>query len=131
MAGLIGNWVTALMMTNVAYLQVHPNTPALYSSGVYYLEEPMGEEDFFDIPTVLRQGYADCEDLAAWRAAEYLVVGRWAAPLVTWEAIEYPTGNIDLLFHVQVQTQYGIEDPSVVLGMGRGVPGGYGFRLTG
>ncbi len=117
MAGLIANWVGALVATNLAYLEMYPNTVALYDSGVYYKEETMGEEDFFDIPTVLYQGYADCEDLAAWRCAEYLSLGITAYPLVTWEAIEHQDGTIDILFHVRVQSQYGLEDPSEILGM--------------
>ncbi len=119
MAGLISNWVNALVYTNLAYLRMYPDTVPLYRSGVVYREEKLGQEDFFDIPTVLAQGYADCEDLAAWRVAEYLSVGEWAAILVTWEAIEYQGGDLDVLFHVQVRTRYGIEDPSAILGMKR------------
>ena len=118
MANIIVNWVNALVATNVAYLALYPNTIPLYQSGVYYREEKMGQEDFFDIPTVLFQGYADCEDLAAWRCAEYLSVGEMAYVVVTWEAIEHNSGDIDILFHVRVQSQYGLEDPSEILGMG-------------
>lgn len=117
MASLIANWVNALVATNVVYLQTYPNTVALYDSGVYYQEERFGYEDFFDIPMVLEQGFADCEDLAAWRAAEYLSVGEQAYIVVTWEAIEYDDGDIDILFHIRVQTRFGLEDPSQILGM--------------
>ncbi len=117
MATLIGGWVNALVATNLVYLQMYPDTVPLYQSGVYYKEEPIGYEDFFDIPTVLKQGFADCEDLAAWRAAEYLSVGEMAYIVVTWEAIQHNNGDIDILFHVRVQTQYGVEDPSARLGM--------------
>ena len=113
MANLIEVWCNALVATNVVYLQMYPDTPALYSSGVYYREERFGEEDFFDIPTVLEQGYADCEDLASWRAAEYLSVGVQARVVVSYQ--EFRGG--DILFHVRVQTPYGIEDPSARLGM--------------
>ncbi len=117
MATLIANWVNALVATNLVYLRLYPNTVPLYKSGVYYREERMGEEDFFDIPTVLLQGHADCEDLAAWRCAEYLSVGEMAYVVVTWEAIEHISGDIDILFHVRVQSRYGLEDPSEILGM--------------
>lgn len=118
MAGLIFNWVVALQATNLAYLQAYPDTVPLYQSGIYYQAEEIGKEDFFDIPTLLIQGYGDCEDLSAWRAAEYQSVGYWAQPLVTWEAYENRrSGIIDITFHVRVQTQLGIEDPSALLGM--------------
>lgn len=113
MANLVAAWCNALVATNLVYLQRYPHTPALYSSGVYYQEEPFGQEDFFDIPSVLEQGYADCEDLASWRAAEYLSVGVPAQVIVSYDV--FPNG--DVLFHVRVQTPHGIEDPSAQLGM--------------
>lgn len=113
MANLIAKYTEVLALTNLAYLQMYPNTVALYSSGVYYNEEPFGLEDFFDIPVILAQGHADCEDLSAWRIAEYWSVGEPAAPLVTWQAYD----NGDILFHVRVATRYGTEDPSARLGM--------------
>lgn len=116
MAELITSWIRPLIDTNVVFLRSH-KVPALYRSGVYYKEEEFGKEDFFDIPTVAAQGFADCEDLAAWRAAELRVAGYWAEPLVTWEAIEFEDGSLDVLFHVQVMTQNGVEDPSAILGM--------------
>lgn len=127
MATLIANWVNALVATNLVYLQLYPDTVALYQSGVYYKEERFGEEDFFDIPTVLDQGFADCEDLAAWRAAEYLSVGEMSYIVVTWESIQHNSGDIDILFHVRVQTRFGLEDPSERLGMNSY----WGSRLTG
>jgi hypothetical protein len=113
MAYLIGSWVEALAKTNLVYLQVYPDTIALYDSDVYYQQERFGEEDFFDIPTVLQQGFADCEDLAAWRMAEYWSTGNYAAPHISWT--EFSDGDIE--FHVQVMTPNGIEDPSAILGM--------------
>jgi hypothetical protein len=127
MANLIVNWVNALVATNLMYLRIYPNTVPLYRSGVYYREEQFGQEDFFDIPTVLLQGYADCEDLAAWRCAEYLSVGEPSNIVVSWEAIQHNSGDIDILFHVRVESRYGLEDPSEILGMGSM----WGNRLTG
>lgn len=117
MAGLIVAWVRPLIDTNVVFLSTHRNVPSLYRSGVVYKEEPFGLEDFFDVPTILQQGHADCEDLAAWRAAEYRMAGYWSDVVVTWEAIELDSGDIDILFHVRTNSQFGLEDPSEVLGM--------------
>lgn len=113
MAYLITGWIEALAKTNYVFLQMYPDTVPLYQSGVYYREEPFGQEDFFDIPTVLEQGFADCEDLAAWRVAEYWSVGWPAQPIVTWDMFK----NGDILFHVRVQSPDGLEDPSALLGM--------------
>lgn len=113
MAYIIASWVEALAKTNHVYLQIHPDTIPLYDSDVYYQLETPGEEDFFDIPTILDQGFADCEDLAAWRIAELWSIGEYAAPMITWT--EYDNGDID--FHVQVNTRLGVEDPSEVKGM--------------
>jgi hypothetical protein len=56
------------------------NFPALYRSGVKWKrEEPtgrsaceggQGQELFLGARQVIRQGFADCEDLASWRVAE-------------------------------------------------------------
>jgi hypothetical protein len=113
MAHLITAWVDVLAKTNLVYLQRYPYTVPLYESDIYYKMERIGEEDFFDIPTILAQGFADCEDLAAWRIAEFWFEGYAASPLVTWTVFD----NGDIEFHVQVQTQFGIEDPSVEKGM--------------
>ena len=95
------------------YLLSFPATPRLYESGVVYLREPRGWEIWQDIPTALKTGVADCEDLSAWRSAEYrrrgvdawpLLYGRWSPG--GWQ------------YHVIVALPDGTyEDPSVVLGM--------------
>jgi len=104
----------ALAEANAQWLLENPYAPLLYNSGVYYKPEPPGREEFFDIPRILRQGYADCEDLAAWRAAELVV--RFGIAAETFSTYQIgPMGNV--MFHVQVKTRYGIEDPSVFLGM--------------
>lgn len=113
MAELIAGYTRMLALTNLAYLRMYPDTVALKDSGVFYQEEPFGLEDFFDIPVILAQGHADCEDLSGWRIAEYWSVGLPAEPFVTWQAYD----NGDILFHVRVTTPYGIEDPSAALGM--------------
>mgnify|MGYP000875808724 CR=1 FL=1 len=95
------------------YLRAHPEVPPLYESGVRYQVEPKGKEDWQDIPTCLKLGVGDCEDLACWRCAELIVRGRVdAKPTFLWKKI--PGGT---LYHIQVLTAQGIEDPSRVLGM--------------
>jgi hypothetical protein len=100
------------------YLRYFPHTPLLYQSGVRYMEEPPGQEDWQDIPTTLRLGIADCEDLAVWRAAELNVrYGIAARPIFR----EQKRPNGSYLYHIQVLLPEGynprIEDPSRILGM--------------
>lgn len=118
--------------------------PPLYLSGVRYREEPPGHEDWIDAPGVLQQGHADCEDLAAWRAAELRVAGRMdptgrlaalgycdVEPVIKWQWIPrellerqgYPKDKLPRdgvwLVHCVVRWPDGrIEDPSKILGMG-------------
>lgn len=105
--------------------------PRLYDSGVYYREEKPGFEDWPDVPTVLEQGWGDCEDLAGYRAAELRVYdGIDAVPVIKWKWIPanqmkdagYPPGSIPRdgvwLVHCLVRYPDGrIEDPSKILGM--------------
>lgn len=105
--------------------------PPLYMSGVVYREEAPGHEDWLDAPAVLKQGYADCEDLAAWRAAELQVAGHDVEPVIKWQWIDrdvmirqgYPAAKLPQrgvwLVHCCVRWADGtIEDPSKILGMG-------------
>lgn len=50
----------ALTLVDVEYLRRHPETPLLYKSGVVYQEEPIGQEDWQDIPTTLKLKRGDC-----------------------------------------------------------------------
>jgi len=100
------------------YLEMYPQTPDLYNSGVRYhqLVMPNGDDDDWqDIPTIRRFGYGDCEDLACWRVAELIVkYGIKAEPLVVWK--EGADGSE--LYHILVGRPDGIvEDPSKQLGM--------------
>ena len=105
--------------------------PPLYVSGVYYAEEPPGHEDWLDCLAVLKQGYADCEDLAAYRAAELRVSGVDAEAVLKWQWVPreimiaqgYPQKSLPSrgvwLVHCLVRYPDGsIEDPSKILGMG-------------
>lgn len=80
----LGCLLWALIYANESYLLAGPkrghNVPALYDSGVRWeAERPQGrtacpegdgQELFLGIRQVLAQGFADCEDVASWRAAE-------------------------------------------------------------
>lgn len=105
--------------------------PPLYESGVYYKEEAPGHEDWIDAPGVLAQGFADCEDLAAWRCAELRADGVDVEPVIKWQWIPravmiqqgYPADKLPSrgvwLVHCCVRYPDGtIEDPSKILGMG-------------
>lgn len=97
------------------YLRHHPETPLLYESGVRYEEEPPGQEDWQDIPTTLRLGVGDCDDLGPWRAAEHRALF-WqdARPLFSDQTM--PNGAS--LYHIKTMLPDGrTEDPSRVTGM--------------
>ena len=98
-----------------AYLRRHPRTPALYESGVKYLEEPPGAEDWDDIPTTIAMEVTDCETLACWRAAELRTRGGIAAEAVFSREAQ---DNGTQLYHILVRYPDGtVEDPSRILGM--------------
>lgn len=106
-----------LVRLNLMYLQrLRGRVPRLYKSGVRYKREKpvpgrMHIEHFRRIPTILRVGSGDCEDLCAWRVAELRFFDGVKA--VPW--IIRPSRD---LFHVQVKLPGGkIEDPSARLGM--------------
>ncbi len=110
----------ALAAIDIAYLELHPETPSLYEADVVYKKEKPGiEKQWWDIPKMLSLGYGDCKGLAAWRAAELILAGEVAEPYVT----EGKTANGGTLYHVRVAV-YGpdgnvqrLEDPSRDLGM--------------
>ena len=68
----------AMVRANQEELKAHPQIPLLYEAGIPYREEPKGHEDWADIPTVMKHGWGDCEDLAAWLCAELREV--WKIP---------------------------------------------------
>ncbi len=105
----------ALYQRDVDYLRRHPLTPGVYDSGIYYQEEPPGSEDWADVPTILKLGWGDCEDLACWRAAELFVRhGIAAKPEVTCQI----SADGTRLYHITVALPDGrSEDPSRNLGM--------------
>jgi hypothetical protein len=114
----------ALVAVNMAWLRAHPDTPRLYESGVVYIPEPDGHEIFADIPSVIRAGGGDCDDLVAWRVAELRFFGidkRAKVRLIAYPRVCPNPGEPCTLYHVQVLRggtlkQYP-EDPSARLGM--------------
>lgn len=132
----------ALYAIDVAWLKAHPELPGIYTlasdgalgfvprtgkklgpggTWMIYQAEPGGQEDWKDIPTALHDGFADCEDLACWRAAELTVRhGIPARPVAKGKT--RPDGSV--LYHITVMYPDGrSEDPSRKLGMGAGLFG--------
>jgi hypothetical protein len=88
-----------------------PSIPPLYDSGVRYKNEP--KDVWKHAADVLHDGVGDCEDLAAWRAAELRVSGDDPEACVT----TYQSGPNR--YHAVVRRGDGtLEDPSRALGMG-------------
>jgi hypothetical protein len=111
---VLGYLLTALTALDLLYLQAHPETPLLYEAGVTYQEEPPGCEDWANIPMIQKLGWGDCEELAAWRAAELQVRNIPARAGFTKQTQADGT----MLYHITVILPDGsIEDPSRQLGM--------------
>ena len=104
-----------LIRCNMVYLDSHPHTPSLYTSGVRYQREARGQEVWQDIPNCIQLRRGDCEDLAAWRVAELRQRGIHARGHLKW--FHKPSIKITM-YHVEVRLPDGsIEDPSKKLGM--------------
>lgn len=87
--------------------------PRLYRSGVRYQREPRRREDWQTVSRAYRARFADCEDLAAWRAAELVVTGEDTAARAIIRRVRPG------LIHCLVLRSNGeLEDPSRLLGMG-------------
>lgn len=91
--------------------------PPLYQSGVFYQAEPLGEEEWLDIPTLYKQGFGDCEDLAAARCAELRCMGIPAVCAIRHKTIKHPSGPITMVHVLVLHPNGSIEDPSKALGM--------------
>ncbi|MEW6713162.1 MAG: hypothetical protein AB1403_25300, partial [Candidatus Riflebacteria bacterium] len=99
-----------LMKTNLDVIKRH-GLPLLYSAGVKYQPEFM-TENWQDAEETYIKGFGDCEDLAAWRAAELQLSGVNAYP----DIIHKPTKHNSKNYHAIVRLPNGkIEDPSVLL----------------
>ena len=110
--------------------------PPLYSTGIYYQEDPAGQENWRDVLAAinwfLKTGKGiDCDQLICWRVAELRVAGIAAEPVIKWQllpkevaiALGYPSRMIPAeglwLVHCLVRFPDGsLEDTSKILGMG-------------
>jgi hypothetical protein len=110
--GTLDVMLAALQEVNLGWLREHPETPSIYHAGVRYIRENVRQERWASIPDVMRRGGGDCEDLAAWLAAEKQFYG-------THDALAFSTKMRPGLWHIRVKTQStgAIEDPSRALGM--------------
>lgn len=116
----------ALTQANLEYLQLHPETPALYEWAPRYKIKPRPfvpaireQADIWqDIPSTMRRGTCDCKDCASWRAAE--LYNARLGP-VGFHIKVQQVGDL-VVYHIQVEgfDRNGIfrrEDPSKILGM--------------
>lgn len=114
--------LNGLVRHNEACLRRAPR-PLLYDSHVVYRQEPPGAEDMIDVDAVLAAGWGDCEDLAAWRAAELRVRGRpaWDGQPGQVQANlflrDFNGHDYHAVVEVLVDGQRIVEDPSALLGM--------------
>lgn len=110
--------------------------PPLYTTGIYYHEDPAGREDWRDAPAILERlrttgKGCDCDQLVCWRVAELRCAGIDADPVIKWQHLDkatairvgYPGKMLPpdglWLIHCCVRFPDGsIEDPSKLLGMG-------------
>ncbi len=103
---------------DVNYLEAHPETPTIEALAhqLLYMEEPIGQEDWQDVPTCIRMGLLDCEDGACWDAAQDIVRGVPAKAV----ASKHATPNGGVLYHITKKT-FGAHphtrDISRILGM--------------
>lgn len=120
--------LSSLQGIDEVWLHRHPETPLLYHSGVVYAPE-LATEEWLPIPYLLARGIGDCEDLAAWRAAELRVTGEDP------DARAMAYRSRPNLWHTIVRRGDGtIEDPSLALGMrvhpGILMPGSFLYGLS-
>lgn len=114
--------------------------PPLYASGVRYLEDPPGREDWCDCLRVLKKKTGDCDQLTAWRVGELRAMDVPCEPVLKWQWIPRDVflemqksaadrkkwakqlGDQAGVWMVHCLVRYlddgSIEDPSKILGMG-------------
>lgn len=107
---VIQSFIYALAKANDVWLSENPDAPRLYDSNIRYVEVEK-TDDWCDIPEVLRRGYADCDDLAAWRLAELWREGESDAEP---RADVIKEGN-QILYHAFVARRTGLEDPAKIV----------------
>lgn len=104
----VAKGLTALAVVD---LRERPRPP-LYEMArrgrLVYRREPRPRERWLCPSLVLQAGEGDCEDFAAWRAAELQLAGEHAAVLV-----RQAVGGSETLYHAVVRRARGrVEDPS-------------------
>lgn len=105
-------------LINQEYLNEFPQTPPLYESGVTYCDSGKFArfDDWYDIPSAMKLGCANCATLVPWRLAEL-----WRSGVTNAEplAIEQVLRDGNTLFHLLIRFQGSdkTEDPSINLGM--------------
>lgn len=103
-----------LVQCNMDDLRKHPDLPDLYASGVRYVREERGKNQWLGILEAYAKKACDCEDLAAARVA-ICRVRLGDARARCWVKFIRPG-----LWHILVKRGDGtIEDPSKILGMGQ------------
>lgn len=93
------------------------NAPSNVRDAFENLAEQCGSgEHFRDIPRVIENGGGDCDNVAAWRAAELREKGFDVSPYITWR--KRPDGGTTYHVIVRWNNDGSSEDPSLLLGMG-------------
>lgn len=101
-----------LIQKNIQLMMRRPRAyPPLGETRVVYKREPKNQERWLNADELLKQGFGDCEDLAAYETARLILKGV--------KAQGYLQAN-DLGYHVLVLIDGSrLYDPSRMLGMGR------------
>jgi hypothetical protein len=118
---VLNSMLECLVQMNVAIMRAQ-RFPPLYTTHVRYRQEPLGQENWRDAAIVLRDGFGDCEDLAAYRVAELRVLHKVHARCVfRWRTFMIDGKTRVKLYHILVGVPHEgkmlIEDPSKRLGM--------------
>lgn len=108
-------YLELLVQENMKHVGKYPPIYELAKAGeLVYRPEARGLEEWLTLPEIIERGYADCEDLAAARAAElrYSGIPQAAAQIVRTGF----TRQGDKMFHgVTTDEQGTLEDPTKIL----------------
>jgi len=100
------------------WFEAHPEAPNVWASGMRYIREPLGEEDWQEPGYSLRKGGGDCEDLACYQAGWEQAHGIPSRAVARAKPWRLPNGGWGILFHIVVVRPDGqVLDPSKDLGM--------------
>jgi hypothetical protein len=89
--------------------------PPLYGGSIVYRREPIRRENWQAALETAERGYGDCEDLSAYRVAEYRIKGIKALPMV--KKINATLRHVVLRWRDPKTGVWHEEDPSKRLGM--------------